>query len=96
MLSITFLVDELYIRINVEDNGKQLDDQQLETLIMKLSHTGQQTEESTGIINVHRRLRLRFGDESGLFLSRSALGGLNIQIVIERKEGTPYAEAVDR
>ncbi|QJD86891.1 sensor histidine kinase [Cohnella herbarum] len=95
-LSVSFHADGQYVRIDVEDNGKQLDDSQLETLVAKLSEADKQTEESTGMINVHRRLRLKFGDESGLVLSRSVMGGLKIQIVIVRKGGTPDAEAVDR
>lgn len=90
-LSVSFQSDERMYRITVEDNGKQLDDKQLDELSQKLAAADKQTVESTGIINVHRRLRLKFGEQSGLHLSRSQYGGLKIQILIDKKEGTPDA-----
>jgi len=95
-LSVSFSFDEQYIHIDVEDNGKHMDDRQLEHLTTKLAQADRSTEESTGMINVHRRLRLMFGEQSGLVLSRSELGGLRTTIVIERKDVATDAEAVDR
>src|SRR5690606_13792503 len=74
-LSVKFHSDEAKYQIIVEDNGKQLDDEQLAALSQRLSTADIQTEETTGIVNVHRRLRLKFGSNSGLILSRSRLGG---------------------
>lgn len=95
-LSVSFAIDERYVHIDVEDNGKQLDDRQLDELTTRLSLAVKSTEESTGMINVHRRLRLMFGERSGLVLSRSALGGLHTRIVIERKGVDTHVEAIDR
>ena len=39
--------------------------------------------ETTALVNIHRRLRIYFGDESGLILSRSELGGLCVRMRIE-------------
>jgi two-component system sensor histidine kinase YesM len=38
--------------------------------------------ESTGLFNVHRRLRIKFGNESGVRLERSQLGGLKAEVVL--------------
>lgn len=90
-LAVSFHADEQNYRITVEDNGKQLDDKQLDELSQKLSSTDKHAIESTGIINVHRRLRLKFGEQSGLHLSRSQYGGLKVNIIIEKKEASPDA-----
>ena len=92
-LEVTFAVDDRFIQIVVDDNGKQLDDNQLLLMSAKLEETGKQSSESTGMINVHWRLRFMFGGNSGLRLSRSPLGGLRTQIIIERKDATYHAEA---
>jgi two-component system sensor histidine kinase YesM len=41
----------------------------------------------TGIMNIHRRLLLTFGEGSGLQLSQSELGGLKVVIRIRLEEG---------
>jgi two-component system sensor histidine kinase YesM len=42
--------------------------------------------ETTGMINIHKRIRLKFGESSGITLSRSDLGGLKATIRIDLKE----------
>jgi two-component system sensor histidine kinase YesM len=62
------------VEISVEDNGDQLSDEEIERLSAELERAGDGTE-STGILNVHRRLTLTFGEGCGLKVSRGALGG---------------------
>jgi two-component system sensor histidine kinase YesM len=94
-LVVIFQHDEHYVRIIVEDNGKQLSEERLNELSAKLENSHKQTEESTGLLNVHRRIRLKFGPESGIVLSRSSLGGLKTQIQIDIKEVMLDAEAIN-
>lgn len=68
--------------IDVEDNGEQLTDAQLETLAGKLKRTWAE-DESTGMINVHRRLRLLCGEESGITVARGDGGGLKVTLAIQ-------------
>ena len=70
------------VTISVEDNGNSLSDEMLNA--MRKSITEEPAGESNGIAlaNIHRRLQLHFGNRSGLFLERSALGGLNARIRI--------------
>jgi two-component system sensor histidine kinase YesM len=51
-----------------------------------LEDTGDEIE-TTGMVNIHRRIRLVFGEESGLLLARNAWGGLKVEIVLEKKRG---------
>ena len=65
--------------IDVEDNGDELCDSVLEELRARLC--GKHGDpESSGLMNVHRRIQLSFGTESGLSVSRSSLGGLKTSI----------------
>lgn len=65
----------------VEDNGNGLADEQIEEMNSQLN-MGENASETTGMMNVHRRLQLRFGGQYGLSLSRGLLGGLRVDIKI--------------
>ncbi len=78
-LSITY--DWQTLRVVVEDNGDTLNDSALELLQEQLADETKALEK-TGLINVSRRIRLRFGEGSGIFVSRSSRGGLKAEIVI--------------
>ncbi|MWV46952.1 sensor histidine kinase [Paenibacillus sp. HJL G12] len=79
-LIVTGLMEEARYTICVEDNGNNLDDDKLEQLRAKLTHSADRMEETTGLINVHRRIELHYGAEYGLEVSRSSLGGLKVFI----------------
>lgn len=67
--------------ITIEDSSDTLQDYEIEVLQKKLLKTDDNTE-TTGIINVHRRLELKYGNGSGISVSRSELGGLKVDIKI--------------
>jgi Predicted signal transduction protein with a C-terminal ATPase domain len=73
------------LTIDVEDNGESLNEESLNRLRRSIE-TSDRAMETTGILNVHRRLRLKFGPGCGLSLSRSELGGLKARLTI-RKNG---------
>ncbi|SHE11537.1 Inner membrane protein ypdA [Chlamydia abortus] len=62
--------------IYVEDNGEFITDDEIEALGKRLRYSTNQMEETTGLLNVHRRIQLRYGEEFGITVSRSELGGL--------------------
>lgn len=64
----------------VEDNGNSMSDEEIEKLNVRLRQSSKRMEETTGLINVHRRIQLRYGDDYGITVSRSALGGLKVRI----------------
>ena len=66
------------LELHVEDNGLMFTDDTLRELREKL----EKTDEITGIINIHKRLKLYWGEKSGLEISRSSLGGAHIVIKI--------------
>ncbi|HHW49079.1 MAG TPA: hypothetical protein GXX14_10775 [Clostridiaceae bacterium] len=72
------------LTVSVEDNGEGLEGHQLEELQRKLNQTDAQVEK-TGIFNVNKRIRLKFGDDSGLKVSRGRFGGLKVEAIIKYK-----------
>ncbi|QHT58942.1 two-component sensor histidine kinase [Paenibacillus lycopersici] len=73
------------LRIAVEDDGGGLPDEALRALQAKLANATQ-AHEKTGLVNVSRRIRLKFGESSGVFVTRSEHGGLKAELVIHFSE----------
>ncbi len=87
LIRLSLRQNEDAVLIIVEDNGAGLSDEKLTA--MRLHVTDGLHEESDGIAlaNIHRRLQLHFGIQSGLNLDRSDLGGLKASIRIETGRG---------
>ncbi|OMF37673.1 hypothetical protein BK133_03785 [Paenibacillus sp. FSL H8-0548] len=82
-LKISFVREEQRLKIVIEDNGNELTDTALAELHTQLMRSNDDLiYETTGLINVHKRLQLKFGKDYGLHLERSKLGGLSITITI--------------
>jgi two-component system sensor histidine kinase YesM len=81
IISIYFEGTGEEINIIVEDNGNDMTDVRLEELRKLLEYKGNELE-ITGIINIQRRIKLVFGEASGLQVSRSELGGLKMILKI--------------
>lgn len=65
----------------VEDNGQGITDEVIDNLNMRLKRSAEdRMEETTGLVNVHRRIQLRYGADYGITIERSALGGLKVGI----------------
>lgn len=68
--------------VTVEDNGTGMEESKLQELQNKM--TGRtEAFETTGIINVNKRLRLKYGENSGLTVTKSIYGGIKIEIRID-------------
>lgn len=73
------------LRVTVEDNGQLMTEEMIEQLRDKLA-TPSKYIEKTGLINVNIRLQLKYGEGSGLFVSRSSYGGLRVDLIINANE----------
>ncbi|MCD9024226.1 sensor histidine kinase [Cohnella silvisoli] len=71
--------------IAVEDNGESLTAVTLDHLATMLKLPADEVE-STGLINVHRRIRIKFGAQYGLAFSRGMEGGLRVELLIPIKK----------
>lgn len=69
------------LQVTVEDNGNLMTDEDIQQMRKKLAADSQQMEK-TGLMNVHNRLQLSYGPDSGLILSRSSYGGLKVELMI--------------
>lgn len=81
LINVSFLEDNNIFHVIVEDNGEDLSEEALVFLQDKLLSSGNSIE-NTGIINIHRRIQIRFGNDSGIVVSRSELGGLKLDLCI--------------
>lgn len=82
LISLTFEESPDSYYLIVEDNGSGLSDTELSILKQKLAMTEAKIE-TTAIVNIHRRLILRFG--SGLSVANSVTGGLRVQLRIPKE-----------
>jgi len=82
ILKITLKQDDGFLLIAVEDNGKNVNDETVETINNVLIGVDTKTQ-ITGLLNVHRRIQIEFGKNSGMIVSRSELGGFRAELRIE-------------
>lgn len=87
LLRVTFELKELEASIVIEDNGDSMDREEIEALSRRLKgNEGDTSPEVTGLINIHRRIALTYGEGSGLSVSQSSLNGLRVHIRIRLTE----------
>jgi len=77
LLQVEFQQEREMLLIVIEDNGEVLSDERLAETAFNLKHVLLDTE-TTGMINVSRRLQLQLGEEAGLEVSRSEWGGMKV------------------
>ncbi|MCC3372042.1 sensor histidine kinase [Cohnella sp. REN36] len=93
-LRISFETDAEESRIIVEDNGA-IGEAEIERLQHRLTHASD-AHEMTGMINIHRRIALIYGESSGLYLSRSEMNGLKVEVRIRTGEEKRHVSIADR
>ena len=94
-INVRFEKRERWACILIEDNGECLSDEELERIARRLIHEDPASE-TTGIVNVHRRIVFTCGEGSGLKVSRSELGGLKVTIRVPLGEENGNVQASDR
>jgi len=85
-LAISFYFHDGVFVFKVEDDGDGLPDSELTALQEKLKHP-EKVVEKTGVLNICRRLKLRFGNDSGVFIERNSNNGITCSLVIHFKKG---------
>ncbi|WP_127583284.1 sensor histidine kinase [Paenibacillus koleovorans] len=81
---ISCLCEREHIRFVVEDNGRGIEPEELETIRQHLTDMGKPRR--IGIYNVHSRLRLYYGDQGRLLLESVIGRGTRVTILIPRRE----------
>ncbi|MEF2246264.1 MULTISPECIES: sensor histidine kinase [unclassified Paenibacillus] len=77
VLRVSFVNGDDSFYVHIEDNGTELSDDKLMYLQQQLSQQDKDTE-TTGLLNIDKRIKLKFGGEYGISLKRSGLGGLHV------------------
>lgn len=78
LLRVSFQKKEDILEIHVEDNGDYFTDEKMQKLRQKL----ERKDQITGLVNIHNRLLLYWGEKSGIVIERSVLGGAEIILKI--------------
>ena len=88
IIKVTIKEDCSGVVVIVEDNGEELTDQKLIELQEKLSlAVGRDfRQETTGLLNIQRRLHIYSGGESYLVVERSTLGGLCLKVHLVNRD----------
>lgn len=79
LVRITGLSNGRVMTLTVEDDGQGMTLDEIAELENKLCRAMDE-EMGCGLWNVHQRMRLRFGEEAGLTISSSPLGGLKVTL----------------
>ncbi len=111
VLSVLAAEDPEFLRIIIEDNGDELTDGKLSAIRAAIASRGTPGD-SSALANVNTRIRIKFGETSGLFASRGESGGLRVEVRLktgpsaqpgepqsrlsERKEELPDVQPADR
>lgn len=85
-LRVSFLRETDKITIRVEDDGADMPPSLLAELRGRLNR-GDEAGENTGMVNVHRRLRLKYGQRGGIALAAGESRGLVVDLHIPLEEG---------
>ncbi|WP_217594158.1 histidine kinase [Cohnella sp. GbtcB17] len=88
-LHVRFTSEAERIAIKVEDNGPGMDAASLQNIQTRLAGHGE--GEYTGMLNVHRRLQLKFGPSAGIELFPTAPHGLTVVIHIPHRKEQDHA-----
>jgi two-component system sensor histidine kinase YesM len=94
LIVVRFERDEEEVRIVVEDNGDLLTDEDLTRMAKQLGSENEQGE-ITGMVNIHRRVRMTFGG-GGLTVARSGLGGLQATLRLRAEKGVSGDQTSNR
>ncbi len=81
LLKVSFASDEAGHHIVIEDNSNVLSDSDIADMNDRLQNVAENSE-VTGCINIDRRLKMLYPAPSGLYFTRSPLGGLKAEILI--------------
>ncbi len=82
LLVVKFEEHEDMLHIIVEDNGQDFDDQTIQIINSNLENIDN-LDEYTGLYNIHKRLKLKYSNRSGLKVSRSELGGMKVSMILD-------------
>jgi two-component system sensor histidine kinase YesM len=85
LISVRFERSEAWTCIIIEDNGDSISEEEIKRIAHAIANEDDKSE-TTGIVNIHRRIVITYGEGSGLQVSRGELGGLKVTIRVTMGE----------
>lgn len=85
ILNVSFEELDNKVIIHVCDNGQGISDDIMKIINHQIENTDFLAPTDYAIVNIHRRLVLTYGTNCGLKLERSSMGGLEVNVVIDRE-----------
>lgn len=82
-LFVGFTAEVDFLRISIQDNGGTMTDEEILEMNRMMERYDNNTE-TTSMLNIHRRIRLRFGERCGLTFARGGEGGLEVTLILGR------------
>lgn len=80
-IRLDFHLENRTLKIRISNNGRALPEADFQALLQKLN-SASTTLETTAIINIHRRLQLKFGSDAGLSLSQGEAADFLVTLTI--------------
>lgn len=98
LLRLSFQSQENSASIIIDDNGENFTDSRLSELTRLLTDASifSTHKEITGLLNVHKRIVIRYGAPYGVSISRSEWGGMRVEIKIPIEEVETDVPTADR
>ncbi|WP_308638251.1 sensor histidine kinase [Paenibacillus silvisoli] len=90
-IAVTMIEQDGKLLMSVEDNGEKLTNADLQSIEANLVNHGTDME-YTGMLNVHRRLKIRFGGEYGVSVARGEMGGMKATLKLPMPQSLDKAE----
>jgi two-component system, sensor histidine kinase YesM len=86
LISVRYFPQGDCLQVYFDDNGNGMQSEPIAELNRRLAlHVAE--GEVSGLLNIHKRIQLKFGAASGLILQASELGGLCVVMTIDRNGG---------
>ncbi len=82
-ITVSYQIQDSFICVAVEDNGSGAEEEHL-TQMRAYIRDYQGRAAGHALSNIDRRLKLAFGEDSGILLEKSALGGLKVVLKLDR------------
>ena len=80
MLTIRIFKEEPFLVITVEDNGKGMEKEEVENLIMRMQKEELSTGKSIGLHNIYQRIKLFYGEEYGVMIHSEPGRGTRVTV----------------
>lgn len=84
ILRVSYGSDVRTAWVEVSDNGEDIDDAMISEIESRLKSSSAETEETSGLVNVHRRIRGAGYPNTGISIERNSMHGLSVRITVHR------------